>query len=164
MNPVPRPRTALAAIALVSTVLLLPGAAGAETPTWQEEVALEQSCEEWQKVRRCQDENGEIGLECASKSPFARFLSMFRSRGTDDEVHVEVVRKGPGQPTAHAERAESSAEAAREDDEVRTESAERRVVERRADTRVVEGSADRSNQKLKRVRTSGDLPRCESGR
>lgn len=78
--------------------------------SYQDEVKLEQTCKEWQKVRRCADAQGEVKLECVSKSPFAKLWSMLRGRSQDDEVRVEVVRKAPEGMAASAKAVEGQAQ------------------------------------------------------
>lgn len=103
-----------AAILMTTAFALAPEAARAETPqdsviadaqrSYVEEVRFEQTCEDWQKVRRCANAAGEVQLECAAKSPLAKFWAMLRGERPRDE-EVKVIRIAPADsPAATSEQ------------------------------------------------------------
>lgn len=62
--------------------------------SFEDEMRVERTCADWEKVRRCVDGDGHGRFECASRSPLAAILAPFRERqGEDAEVRVEVVRQ-----------------------------------------------------------------------
>jgi hypothetical protein len=153
-------------IALALLTAALPGLAAparADTPTWQEEVAIEQSCEEWQKVQRCRRDDGEIGLECVAKSPFARFFSLFRGEREDDEVRVVVERKAPEQSVEeHRTVRENRREERRETTETRSSTTVVRTKQT-TETETTKSSNGHGDAKLRIVREQSDLPDCRDG-
>ena len=103
----------VAALLTIGSLALHPAMAQSQAEggySYQDEVKVEQTCKEWQKVRRCADAQGEVKLECVSKGPFAKLWSMLRGRSQDDEVRVEVVRKAPEGTAASAKTADGQAQ------------------------------------------------------
>ena len=72
---------------------------------------FEQTCEDWQKVRRCASASGELRYECVARSPLAKLWSMLRDRPEDDEVRVEVIRRAPDDSPEPAGAAQADAQA-----------------------------------------------------
>lgn len=120
----PPPRTGgeaaprLAAVAVLTTSLLLvvlpsllnalpvapadPALSNPDHPltstafSFEDEMRVEATCEEWEKVRRCVVEGGHGRFECAPRSPLAAMLAPFREpQQGDPEVRVEVRRPTP---------------------------------------------------------------------
>ncbi|HEX2252224.1 MAG TPA: hypothetical protein VHQ65_03025 [Thermoanaerobaculia bacterium] len=150
------------ALVLASAVALAPGAAAEEMAEWEREMEVEATCLDWQKVRRCADEAGDLQYECVAKSPFAKFWALVtgNDRKQDDEVRVVKVRKGPDE-TEQAEvirDAEARAEAAAGAAEANG------TGTRESGTASIGGTDSPRNVKVKRVVREGDLPRCSDGR
>jgi hypothetical protein len=137
MHPKVRTASRLGAAILTTAFAFLPTAVYAQGYSPQDEYKLEQSCEDWEKVRRCANAAGEVQIECAAKSPLAKFWAMLKGeRQRDNEVKVEVIRRAPA----------DSAPAATE---------KQAAVRRERGSDVVEG------RHTKRVVKTGELPRCQ---
>ncbi len=96
----------------LAALLMFPAvaaSAGDGISEMERELAVERTCEDWQKVRRCADAEGRLEYECVAKSPMARFLAFFRSDEPEDD-EVRVIRKAP----APASRVEGQAHEAAE--------------------------------------------------
>ena len=96
-------RRLTSALLATAALAVLPAAARAEATTqpqaagysYAEEYKVEQTCKDWERVRRCADAAGQVQYECASKGPFAKFWASLRGRAQDDEVRVQVIRQAP---------------------------------------------------------------------
>lgn len=101
----------LAALLMLPVVAV---SAGDGISEMERELAVERTCEDWQKVHRCADAEGRLEYECVAKSPMARFLAFFSSdRPEDDEVRV--IRKAPEPRTTVAEETGGTSESRSED-------------------------------------------------
>ncbi|HEX2252226.1 MAG TPA: M56 family metallopeptidase [Thermoanaerobaculia bacterium] len=78
-----RDATAPAGTVLVSTAF-----------SWEDELRVESTCDQWEKPRRCIDEDGHGRFECAVKSPLAAVLRALQpGRSQDPQVRVETIRR-----------------------------------------------------------------------
>lgn len=132
-----RTASLLSAAILTTTFAFLPAAVHAQGYSPQDEHQLEQSCKDWEKVRRCANAAGEVQIECVAKSPMAKFWAMLKGeRKQDDEVKVEVIRRAP----------ENTAPA---------------TTENQADARQARGSVVVEGRHTERSVKTGKLPRCQ---
>lgn len=160
----------------LAAILLLPVATtSAQTEGWgsevERELAVERTCEDWQKVRRCADAEGQLQYECVAKSPLARFLAFFRSDGPKDD-EVRVIRHAPEpRTTVVAEnggtsenRSDDEAPAQEDDDEAAGDEEDDASPSTSSSS---EGGAEEADGQYRKVRVNKvekDLPRCRESR